>query len=96
MKPKQVIIERPFSGKNVRDGMTRNAGRAVCMLAAAAARARVFEYSPAEVKKTVTGNGQAPKSYVQRMVRIHLSLKDTPEPDIADAMALGLCHVNRL
>jgi crossover junction endodeoxyribonuclease RuvC len=96
LRPKQVIIERPFVGINGRDALTLNAARAVCMLAAAASKARVFEYAPAQVKKTVTGSGQSPKEYVQRMVRLTLGLRDTPEPDIADAMALALCHVNRL
>ncbi len=96
LRPNHVVIERPFIGKSARDGLTLNAGRAVCMLAAAASKVRVYEYAPAQVKKTVTGNGQASKEYVQRMVRIQLGLRETPEPDIADAMALALCHINRL
>lgn len=96
VRPDHVVIERPFVGRSVRDGLTLNAGRAVCMLAAAAARARVFEYSPPEVKRTATGNGQAPKELVQRLVRVRLGLRETPDPDVADAIALGLCHLNRL
>ena len=95
-RPQHVIIERPFVGKNVRDAMTLNAGRAVCMLAAAASKARVFDYAPAQVKKAATGNGHATKDQVQRMVVITLRLKETPPADAADAIALGLCHVNRL
>lgn len=96
LKPRQVAIERPFSGKNVRDGMTLNAARAVCMLAAAASKARVFEYAPGEVKKSVTGDGGATKDKVQHFVRVTLGLRAAPEPDIADAIALGICHINRL
>ncbi|HVE42353.1 MAG TPA: crossover junction endodeoxyribonuclease RuvC [Planctomycetota bacterium] len=95
-RPSHVVIERPFVGKSARDAMTLNAGRAVCMLAAAAARARVFDYAPAQVKKAATGNGQATKDFVQRMVAATLGLKETPPADAADAIALGLCHVNRL
>ena len=95
-RPTHVVIERPFAGKNIRDAMTLNAGRAVCMLAAAAAKARVFDYAPAQVKKAATGNGQATKDFVQRMVVVTLGLKETPPADAADAIALGLCHVNRL
>jgi crossover junction endodeoxyribonuclease RuvC len=76
--------------------MTLNAGRAVCMLAAAAANARVFDYSPAEIKKTVSGSGRASKDTVQRMVKLILGLRELPPPDAADAIALGLCHLNRL
>ena len=96
LRPKQVVIERPFVGLNGRDALTLNAARAVCMLAAAASRAQVFEYAPAQVKRTVTGNGQSPKEYVQRMVQLMLRLKEKPEPDVADAIALALCHANRL
>jgi len=96
LRPKQVVIERPFIGLSGRDALTLNAARAVCMLAAAAFRAQVFEYAPAQVKKTVTGNGNAPKEYVQRMVQLMLHLKEKPPPDVADAIALALCHVNRL
>ena len=96
LRPKEVVIERPFVGVSGRDALTLNAARAVCMLAAAASKARVFEYAPSQVKKTVTGNGNAPKEDVQRMVRVILRLKETPEPDVADAIALALCHVNRL
>jgi len=95
-RPRQVVIERPFVGKNVADAMTLNAGRAVCMLAAAAANARVFDYSPAEIKKTVSGSGRADKETVQRMVKLILGLRELPPPDAADAIALGLCHLNRL
>jgi len=95
-RPQHVIIERPFVGKSVRDAMTLNAGRAVCMLAAAASKARVFDYAPAQVKKAATGNGHATKDQVQRMVVVTLGLKETPPADAADAIALGLCHVNRL
>ena len=54
-RPAHVVIERPYVGKSVRDAMTLNAGRAVCMLAAAAAKARVFDYTPAQVKKEIAG-----------------------------------------
>ena len=48
------------------------------------------------VKKAVTGSGQAPKEDVQRMVRLILQLRETPETDVADAIALALCHMNRI
>lgn len=96
LRPRQVVIERPFAGKNVRDAMTLNSSRAVCMLAGAAARARVFEYAPAQVKKAVTGDGNAPKEKVQLFVSATLGLRQAPEPDTADAIALAICHLNRL
>jgi crossover junction endodeoxyribonuclease RuvC len=96
LKPRQVVIERPFTGKNARDAMTLNAARAVCMLAAAVNRARVFEYAPSQVKKSVTGDGNASKDTVQHYVSATLGLRQAPEPDTADAIALAICHLNRL
>ena len=94
-RPGQVAIERPFVGRNARDAMTLGASRAICMLAAAGAKAPVFEYAPAQVKKTVTGSGQASKAHVQRMVRLLFRLREEPQHDVADALALALCHLNR-
>ncbi len=96
LKPRQVVIERPFVGKSARDAMTLNSARAVCMLAAAVIRARVFEYAPAQVKKAVTGDGNASKEKVQQFVSATLGLRQAPEPDTADAIALAICHLNRL
>ena len=96
LRPRQVVIERPFAGKNVRDAMTLNSARAVCMLAAAVIRARVFEYAPSQVKKAVTGDGNASKDKVNLYVSATLGLRQAPEPDTADAIALAICHLNRL
>ncbi len=57
----------------------------------------VVEYAPAEVKKAVTGNGNASKPQVQQMVRIILRLAELPSPeDAADALAIAVCHFHRL
>lgn len=96
LRPKHVVIEQPFVGKSVADAMTLNCARAVAMVAAAAAKARVYDYSPTEVKKAVSGNGLTSKLGVQRMVQLQLGLRYLPETDVADALALGLCHLNRL
>jgi len=96
LRPRQVILERPFVGKNRRDAMTLGAARGVCLLAAAARRIPVFDYAPAQVKKSGSGNGLTAKLGVQRMVQLQLGLRDLPPPDAADAIALALCHINRL
>lgn len=96
LHPKHVVIEQPFVGKSIPDAMTLNCARAVAMVAAAAAKARVYDYSPSEVKRAVSGNGLTSKAGVQRMVQLQLGLKYLPEEDVADALALGLCHINRL
>ncbi len=95
-RPGHVAVERPFVGRSASDALTLGAARAVCLLAAAAGRARVFDYAPAQVKKAVSGNGRASKGDVQRMVRLLIGAREAPPPDAADAIALALCHINRL
>jgi crossover junction endodeoxyribonuclease RuvC len=95
-KPEHAAVEKPFVGRSAPDAITLSAGRAVCLLAAALSGAKVHDYAPAQVKKAVSGDGHAPKEAVQRMTRAILRLDETPPPDAADAIALGICHLNRL
>ncbi len=62
----------------------------------AEAETRLIEYSPAEVKSSVTGNGRADKTQVQRMVGMLLSVPvERLSPDAADALALAICYAHR-
>jgi crossover junction endodeoxyribonuclease RuvC len=96
-QPEVVAVEGAFFGKNVRSAIKIGEGRGVALLAAAGHGLGVQEYAPAEVKKAVTGNGGAPKSQVQQMVRVILGLPEVPEPeDASDALAIAICHFHRL
>lgn len=95
-RPKQVVIERPFVGRNAASALVLTSARAVCMLAAAAAKARVFDYAPSEIKKAVTVNGLCGKGDVQRSVQLLLGLREPPPEDAADAIAAGICHLHRM
>ena len=67
--------------------------RGVIVLAAAQSRVAVEDYAATQVKKTLTGNGRAPKSQVQLAIQHQLGLRDVPDPpDVADALAIALCH----
>jgi crossover junction endodeoxyribonuclease RuvC len=67
--------------------------RGVIALAAAQANIAVFDYAATQVKKTLTGNGRAPKTQIQEAIRRELRLSKLPEPpDVADALAIALCH----
>ncbi len=67
--------------------------RGVIVLAAAQAGVPVHDYAATQVKKTLTGNGRAPKTQMQDAIRRELRLSKTPEPpDVADALAIALCH----
>jgi crossover junction endodeoxyribonuclease RuvC len=67
--------------------------RGVICLAAAEAEIEVQDYAATQVKKTLTGNGRAPKEQMQRAIQLELSLSSLPEPaDVADALAIAFCH----
>lgn len=95
-EPDTLAVEEVFYAKDVQSTVKIGEGRGVVLLAAAICDVPVAEYSPAEVKKSVVGNGQAHKSQVQRMVQSLLGLPEPPEPDdVADALAIAICHSHR-
>ncbi len=96
-QPDVVAVEGAFFQKNVRSAIKIGEARGVALLAAASHGIEVVEYAPAEVKKAVTGNGNASKPQVQQMVKIILRLADLPTPeDASDALAIAVCHFHRL
>jgi crossover junction endodeoxyribonuclease RuvC len=67
--------------------------RGVICLAAAEANIAVVHYSATQIKKVLTGNGRAPKVQMQQAIQRELGLAELPEPpDVADALAVALCH----
>jgi len=94
-QPNAVAIEEAFYGKSASAALRMGEGRGVALVAIAQESRPLFQYSPAEVKKAVVGNGRAHKSQVQEMVRMILGLREAPEPeDAADALAVAICHCN--
>ena len=73
-EPERVAIEQAFYAKNVHTTLLLGHARGVLMLAAQKAGAVIAEYSPREIKKAITGNGNAEKSQVEYMVKMLLSL----------------------
>lgn len=95
-QPKALALEQAFYQKNVRTTLVLGHARGVILLAAQAAGLEIAEYSPARVKKTVTGAGAAPKAQVARMVARLLKLAHAPRPaDAADGVAVALTHILR-
>ena len=94
-RPDEAAVEKVFSGVNPQSLITLGEARGVLLLALARAAVPVHEITPAEIKKTVTGTGQADKEQVRRMV---LSLLGSPSGfshlalDAADAAAAALTH----
>src|SRR5262249_37491063 len=94
-EPDGVAGEQGSYAQDIRTALVLGQARGVVVGAAALAGAEVFEYSPREVKRAVTGNGAASKQQVQGMVRRLLALGRAPGADEADAAALALCHLDR-
>ena len=95
--PDSVAVENLFTSVNTRSALTLGHVRGVAMLAAVEAEVQVAEYTPAEVKRAVVGYGRAEKHQVQQMVRLLLGMPFAPSPhDVADALAIAICHLNHL
>ena len=94
-EPEAVAVERVLFNTNARTAMSVGQAAGIALLAAARAGCEVAEYTPNEVKQSVTGMGQADKGQVQMMVARLLHLKALPKPvDAADALALALTHIH--
>ncbi len=91
--PDEVAIEELFFNKNVKTAIAVGHARGVEILAAINNNLKIYEYTPLQIKQAVTGYGRGDKKQVQEMVKMLLSLKETPKPDdAADALAVALCH----
>ncbi len=89
--PDKIAIENIYFAKNVKTAMKVSEARGVVTLVAAKSKAQIFEFTPLQVKQTLTGYGQAAKSQIQQMVKLSLKLNDIPRPvDAADALAIAI------
>jgi crossover junction endodeoxyribonuclease RuvC len=95
--PDEFAIESAFYGKNAQSALKLGHARGVAILAAVESEIPTTEYSPREVKKAVVGNGAASKEQVQYMVKSMLRLSSAKMlHDTSDAIAIAICHLNRL
>lgn len=94
-KPDCIAVERLFFGENTKTAMAVSQARGIVLLAAAEGKVKVAEYTPLEVKLSLTGYGKAEKRQIQQMVRVMLKLSDIPKPDdAADALAVAITHLH--
>jgi len=95
--PDLAVVETPFYGMSVRSLVVLAQARGALLAVLAGRGIEVREYSPAEVKSAVTGNGRAGKDQVARMVRLLLASRGDGWPsDATDALALAICCAQRL
>lgn len=94
-RPDEASVEELFFFKNVKTVMAVSQARGAILLTLESLQVRMFEYTPLQVKQSLTGYGRAEKQQVQMMVKNILKLDRIPKPDdTADALALAICHIN--
>ncbi len=94
-RPDSVAIEGIFFARNARTAMILGQARGVVIAASARAGVPVFQYAPRDIKAALSGFGAASKDQIGRMVTALLKLKQVPQEDAADALAIALCHLHR-
>jgi len=93
--PEEVAIENPFYAQNIKTAITLGQVRGATLVAVASHECDLHEYSPLEIKKAVTGYGQADKNQVMTMIKSLLQIEDDKLPvDASDALATAFCHLN--
>ena len=92
-RPDEVSIEKLFFARNVTTAISVAQARGVAILAAQIKKIPIYEYTPNQIKQTLTGYGGADKKQMQEMVRTQLNLQQIPKPDdAADALASAITH----
>jgi crossover junction endodeoxyribonuclease RuvC len=92
-KPEIMSVEKLFFAQNVTTAMSVAQARGVVLLCGKQHHLELFEYTPLQIKQSLTGYGRADKKQIQEMVRVILGLKEVPKPDdCADALAAALTH----
>ncbi len=90
-KPEMVAIEKLFFAKNITTGIVVAEARGIVLLVAEQRGLPVYEFTPNEIKLSLTGYGAATKTQIEEMVRVHLGLDKKPKPDdAADALAVAI------
>ena len=90
-KPDVVAVESLYFFKNLKTALPVSEARGVILLTIAKHKLPLYEFTPPQVKMSVTGYGKAEKKQMQKMVQLHLKLESLPKPDdAADALAVAL------
>lgn len=96
-EPSEMAVEKLFFGRNVTTAISVGQARGVVLLAGAMRDLNIAEYTPAEIKQSLTGYGKADKRQMQEMAQRLLGLSDIPRPDdAADGVAIAICHLQNI
>ena len=95
--PDEIAIEAPFYGKNVQSMLKLGRAQGVAMAAGLSRQVPITEYLPKKIKMSITGNGNASKEQVARMLQTILGLQTLPKNlDSTDGLAAAVCHYYNL
>jgi crossover junction endodeoxyribonuclease RuvC len=92
--PDEAAVESLFFSKNAMSALKLGHARGVILLTLSRHNLSVSSYAPALVKRSVVGGGRAAKGQVAKVVQAILGLRETPQEDEADALAIAICHLN--
>ncbi len=95
LRPVVMAVEDVFAHINVRSALALAQARGAALAVGGVAGLTVYSYAPAVVKKTITGHGRADKDQVARMVMSLIGLRQLPDADAADALAVAMTHAQR-
>jgi crossover junction endodeoxyribonuclease RuvC len=91
--PDELAIEAPFFGKNVQSMLKLGRAQGVAMAAALSRTVPIHEYSPRKIKQSITGNGNASKEQVAKMLQNLFNIAEMPDDlDATDGLAAAVCH----
>lgn len=94
-EPDAMAIERLYFTSNQKTAIAVAEARGIVLLAARQRNIGIYEYTPLQVKSSVTGYGKAVKKQVQELTKNILKLPEIPKPDdTADALAIAVCHAH--
>ncbi len=92
-QPEEAAIEQLYFNTNQTTAIFVSQARGVAILACVNNGLSIYEYTPLQIKTSITGYGRAEKKQMQNMVRMYLGLDEVPKPDdAADALAAAICH----
>ena len=92
-KPDEIAIEAPFFGKNIQSMLKLGRAQGIAMAAGLSREIPITEYSPKKIKMAITGNGNASKEQVAKMLQSLLKINELPKNlDSTDGLAAAVCH----
>ncbi len=95
-KPDALVIEKIFTSINIQSALVLAHVRGVILLSSQLHKIKYFEYTPKEIKQAISGQGNASKNQVLKMIELYLKPKHVLSLDEADAVAAAVCYAHKI